>query len=126
MQNIGAVTADEVNRAQKAMNDYLAENGLPGERLLVIHQFKPWMIGNRPAVRADFERVRLVLCADGFGNPHQKRAAYADNAQAANIPLKGFKLFYASGVAGAGFDAPLLTPKEVFELKPRPRVIMYQ
>jgi hypothetical protein len=126
MREIGSLAADEINRAQQVMEDYIIENNIPGERLLVIHQFNYQMIKNREAVRSDFNRVRLVHCADGFGAPPVKRSSYAFNAQAVNIPVKGFKLFYNSGISGAGYDDPLLTPKEVYDLSPRPYVIMYQ
>ena len=126
MKEIGSVTADEINRCQQVMEEYIIQNNIPGERLLVIHQFNYQMIKNREAVRSDFNRVRLVHCADGFGAPPVKRSSYAFNAQASNIPVKGFKLFYNSGISGAGYDDPLLTPKEVYELNPRPYVIMYQ
>jgi hypothetical protein len=126
MKEIGSVTADEINRAQQAMEEYLVANKLPGERMLVIHQFKPWMISGRPQVLSNFSQVRLVHCADGFGNPNQKRAAYASNAEALNIPVKAFKLFYNFNIPGAGYDSPLLSPAEVYTLNPRPYVIMYQ
>jgi len=123
---IGSVTADEINRAQQVMEDYIIQNNIPGERMLVIHQFNYIMIKNRSAVKADFSRVRLVHCADGFGHPGMKRDSYAFNAQAENMPVKGFKLFYNFGIPGAGYDDPLMTPKQVYELVPRPYVIMYQ
>jgi hypothetical protein len=126
MQDIGRVSAEELNRAQQAIEDYLVENHLPGERMLVIHQFKPWMIMNREGVRAGKDRVRLIHCADGFGNPGQKRDAYAANAEARNLPLKAFKLFYNLGIPGAGYDNPLLSPAQVYSLNPRPYLIMYQ
>jgi hypothetical protein len=126
MQEIGTVTGEELNQVQQIMEDYITENGLSGERLLVVHQFNWQMIKNREKVQADFKRVRLVHCADGFGNPSLKRASYAYNAQADNIPIKGFKLFYNFGIPGAGYDEPLLTPQQVVELKPRPSIIMYQ
>jgi hypothetical protein len=126
MAEIGTVTADEVNQAQKVMEEYIIENHIPGERLLVIHQFNYRMITNRETVDSSFNRVRLVHCADGFGNPGIKRQTYAFNAQATNIPVKGFKLFYNFNIPGAGFDNPILTPKEVFELNPRPYIVMYQ
>jgi hypothetical protein len=126
MREIGTVTAAEINQAQQVMEEYLLEQNLPGERLLVIHQFNWRMIQNREDVKSDFARVRLVHCADGFGTPTLKRASYAYNAQAANIPIKGFKLFYDFGIPGAGYDQPLLTPKQVVELNPRPYIIMYQ
>lgn len=126
MQEIGYITAEELNTAQKVMEDYLIQNNLPGERMLVIHQFNYVMIRNRENVRTDSERVRLIHCADGFGPPNMKRDSYAFNALAANMPLKGFKLFYNFGIPGAGYDNPLMTPKEVYQLNPRPLVIMYQ
>ena len=123
---IGHVTGQEINRAQQVMEEYLIEHNLPGERFLVIHQFNHVMISNRPAVRSNFNRVRLIHCADGIGPPAMKRASYAANARATNMPLKSFKLFYNLGIPGAGFDNPLMTPKEVYELVPRPLIIMYQ
>ena len=126
MKEIGSVTADEINRAQKEMEDYIIANNIPGERFLVIHQFNAKMISNRDRVRSDFQRVRLVHCADGFGPPHLKRGSYAYNAEAANIPVKAFKLFYNFGIPGAGYDNPLMSPKDVFALNPRPYIIMYQ
>jgi hypothetical protein len=126
MQEIGTISAEELNQAQQIMEDYIVENRLPGERMLVVHQFNWRMISSREQVRSNFARVRLVHCADGFGAPDLKRRAYAYNAQAVNMPVKGFKLFYDSGIPGAGFDNPLLTPEEVYALNPRPYIIMYQ
>ncbi len=126
MEELGRVTAAELNEAQRVMQNYMIENDIPGERLLVIHQFNNVMIQNRAQVRTDFERVRLVHCADGFGSPAVKRDSYRANSWAENIPVKGFKLFYNSGKRGAGYDDPLLTPEEVFKLEPRPYLIMYQ
>jgi hypothetical protein len=126
MVEIGRVTADEINRAQQVMEDYIIENNISGERLLVIHQFFHSMIINREAVRSDFSRVRLVHCADGFGVPRVKRETYAYNALASNMPIKAFKLFYNLGIPGAGYDNPLMTPAEVYALNPRPYIIMYQ
>jgi hypothetical protein len=126
MQEIGTVTAEEINQAQRVMEDYIIENQIPGERLLVIHQFNWRMISGRERVESGFQRVRLVHCADGFGNPSIKRQSYAYNAQASNMPIKGFKLFYNLGIPGAGYDSPLLSPREVFSLNPRPYIVMYQ
>ena len=126
MQEIGTVTADELNQVQRIMEDYMVENNIPGERLLVIHQFNYRMISSREKVSSGFSKVRLVHCADGFGNPQIKKASYASNAQAVNMPIKGFKLFYNFGIPGAGYDSPLLTPNEVFALNPRPYIVMYQ
>ncbi|MDR1098878.1 MAG: hypothetical protein LBL28_00205 [Treponema sp.] len=126
MMEIGTVSAEEINHVQQIMEDYIVEHQIPGERMLVIHQFNWRMIKNREKVNSGFNRVRLVHCADGFGSPHLKRSSYAYNAEASNMPIKGFKLFYNSGIPGAGYDNPLLSPREVYELNPRPYIIMYQ
>jgi hypothetical protein len=126
MEEIGGVTAEEINEVQRVMETYLTEHQIPGERMLVIHQFNWRMIRNRENVESGFEKVRLVHCADGFGNPSLKKQSYAYNAEAVNIPVKGFKLFYNFNIPGAGYDHPLLSPREVMELDPRPYIIMYQ
>ncbi|MDR1239123.1 MAG: hypothetical protein LBK27_03340 [Treponema sp.] len=126
MQEIGTVSAEEINRAQQVMEDYILEHQIPGERMLVIHQFNWRMIKNRERVNSGFHRVRLIHCADGFGSPSLKRTSYAYNAEAVNMPIKAFKLFYNFGIPGAGYDSPLLTPQEVYALNPRPYIIMYQ
>jgi len=126
MQEIGYVTAEEVNKAQESLQGYLIKNKLPGPRMLVIHQFKPKMIMNRNDVRATYDQVILVHCADGFGNPSLKKSTYAMIASAANIPVKAFKLFYPPAIQGAGWDNPLMSPAEVLSLNPMPLVIMYQ
>lgn len=126
MVEFGYITGEELNTAQKVMEDYIIENHLPGERMLVVHQFNHVMIKNRNVVKTDFDRVTLVHCMDGIGHPAMKRDTYASNAQAVNMPIKGFKLFYNFGIPGAGYDSPLMSPKDVYELNPRPYVIMYQ
>jgi hypothetical protein len=123
MREIGFVTGDEINRAQQVMEDYLIEHNL-GERILLFHQFDWRMIRNRDSIRADFDLVRLVHCISGFGTPEEKRETYdVHGARATNMPLKGFKLWYDCNIH---IDNPLMTPSEVFELVPRPSVIMYQ
>jgi len=126
MSDIGSVRADELNRAQQIMEDYIIENNIPGERMLVIHQFNHVMISNRAEVKSNFNRVRLIHCADGFGSPNIKRSSYNYNALASNMPIKAFKLFYNFGIPGAGYDDPLMSPTDVYKLNPRPYIIMYQ
>ena len=126
MRVIGSGTGDEINKDQEMMDKYIKENNITGRRMLVIHQFNAIMIKKRANVRSDYERVQLIHCADGFGSPQLKKDSYAYNALAQNIPLKSFKLFSKPTVAGAGYDQPMMTPDEVFNLNPRPYLIMYQ
>ncbi|WP_461256925.1 hypothetical protein [Treponema sp. R80B11-R83G3] len=126
MRDIGSISAEEINTAQQVMENYLIDNNIPGERMLVIHQFEHTMINNRAQVKSNFNRVRLVHCADGFGPPDVKRDSYNYNAIASNMPIKAFKLFYNFGIPGAGYDYPLMSPKDVYKLNPRPYIVMYQ
>lgn len=126
MQVIGSVKAEEINAAEQSMSEYLEAEGIPGIKMLVVHQFTDKMIGGREKVRADYDGVLLVHTADGFGPPALKRASYAFNAKALNMPIKGFKLFFKTTVKGAGYDQPLLLPAEVLALDPSPRLIIYQ
>ena len=88
--------------------------------MLIVHQFQAKMISDREKVRADYDGVLLIHTADGFGPPALKRSSYASNAKAANMPLKGFKLFFKTDIEGAGYDDPLLLPAEVLALDPLP------
>ena len=126
MQQIGSITAEEINQAQELISSYLEKYHLAGERMLVIHQFHHSMIQDRMDVKTGYKRVTLIHCADGFGNPALKRSTYSYLSQAKNMPVKGFKLFYNFDIPGAGYDDPLLTPQEVYDLDPRPCMIMYQ
>jgi hypothetical protein len=124
MKEIGHITAEELNRIQQIMEDYLIENQLPGERFLVIHQFNRIMLRNCEDIRSDFSRVRFVHCISGIGTPSMKRDTYALGARSANLPVKGFKLWFDFGIPGHA-DKPLMTPLEVMELDPRPFIIIY-
>ena len=126
MKEIGSISADELNQAEKMMQDYIVANDIPGIRMLVVHQFHEKMIREREKVRADQERVLLVHTADGFGSPSLKKSTYSMISKADNMPVKGFKLFFKSDFPFAGYDKPLLSPQEVMELDPRPSLIIYQ
>jgi hypothetical protein len=123
---IGSVTGDEINQAQALIQQYLDENGIPGKKLLIVHQFKQSMIRARDAVHADFPRVDLVHMADGYGPPAVKGAQYDRNAEATNLSLKGFKLFFQVPFRRWGYDRPRMTPEAVLLLQPAPVVIIYQ
>jgi hypothetical protein len=126
MKEIGSISGAELNEAQGIIDEYLREQKLPGIRMLVVHQFVAKMIVQREVVRANFDRVLLVHNADGFGSPELKRHSYRFNAQATNMPVKGFKLFFEAKLPAAGSDRPLMKPEEVLALDPMPRLIMYQ
>lgn len=126
MEEIGSITADELNKAQSILSEYLKKEGIQDNKMLVVHQFNYKMITNRENVKADYNQVQLIHCSDGFGIPAIKKMSWKMNVQAENMPLKSFKLFLKSDFPLAGYDNPLLSPKEVMELAPEPVLIMYQ
>lgn len=127
MRVIGHVTAEELNMVQKMMRDYMIQNGIPGKRQLVFHQFNPRMVRNIANVRCDFDPVILVHVTSGWGTPQAKISTHARNARATNIPYKGFKLWYFfSNRQGVHYDWPLMTPEQVLALDPEPNLVIYQ
>jgi len=126
MKEIGSVSAEEINHAQKILSDYLVKENLHLPKILVIHQFHWKMIRQRHLVKTGYPYVYLVHTADGFGPPNLKKSTYAYNTLATNMPYKGFKLFFYSGYKGAGYDEPLMKPQDVLALNPSPFLIIYQ
>lgn len=101
---IGFVTAAQINEAQAAMQSYLAENDLAGERILLIHQFLDDMIVNKADLDWRYDRIALTISADGWGGPWGKISKYNAFIDEATH-FSAFKLFYR-------WDEPLMTPKE--------------
>ncbi len=101
---IGYVTAAQVNSAQKAMQDYMTENKITGQRVLLVHQFLDTMIENKAGLNWDYDRLTLTIVADGWGGPWGKISKY--NAfMDEQTRFTAFKLFYR-------WDEPLMTPRE--------------
>jgi hypothetical protein len=116
---IGSVDAEEVNEVSAYLADLVAANDLP-EKVLVVHQFTEDMIAGRERLE-EHPGVAMVLNSDGFGDPANKEAKYDElrprGPTGAFHP--GFKLFYLE-------DFPLMTPKQVENLKPPPEFIVYE
>jgi hypothetical protein len=125
-QEIGHISAQDLNAAQETISNYLIQNNIGEPKMLVVHQFNWRMIANRELVRTDYPGVQLIHNADGFGQPAEKIVSWESNVQAANMPLKGFKLFYPKSWRDGGYDDPLLSPIEVMQLEPVPVYIQYQ
>jgi hypothetical protein len=114
---IGGMDASAINRAQALMANYIAEHGL-ANRMLVVHQFVPQMIRNKPDLKA-YPGVDLVIDTDGFGYPSQKIGNYERYITAEGAQHGGMKLFYAEHFI-------LMTPAEVNALRPEPDLVIYQ
>ncbi|MCD8509522.1 MAG: SH3 domain-containing protein [Bacillus sp. (in: Bacteria)] len=73
MREIGYLSGDEINQIQETMRDYMIENGIPGVRQFVFHQFIEKMVPDIEAINADYDPVLLVHNTSGWGPPSGKK-----------------------------------------------------
>ena len=99
---IGYVTGEQVNQVQALIQAYMAENGLSGERVLLVHQFQSNMIMQPEEIDADYPLVAVTISVDGWGGPWAKVSKY-NALTTSDSPFTSFKLFH-------GWDEPMLTP----------------
>ncbi len=115
--HIGSVEAAEVQWAQQWLVDLAIDEGVP-PKLLIVHQFKESMIADKASI-APMPGVQLVIDADGWGPPDQKRAAYDFVNNATAVEYAGVKLFYKQ-------DDPMMSAEDIVNLDPSPLFVMYQ
>lgn len=116
-KRIGSSDAEDVNIAVIALSKLVAEKKLP-PKLLLVHRFTDAMLRRYKKIRLD-PNVQIVVVMDGFGPPANKKAVYRREITREPVQFTGIKLFYKN-------DRPMLTRKQVLELEPKPRVIIYQ
>lgn len=115
--HIGSIDAADVQWAQQWLMELASEEGL-SPKLLIVHQFKESMITNKANI-APMPGVQLVIDADGWGPPDQKRATYDIVNNVTSVEYAGVKLFYKQ-------DDPLMTAEDIVSLEPSPLFVMYQ
>lgn len=117
-QEIGSMTADQVNEIAARLSQIVTENNLP-QKLLIVHRFTEDMITNARRLESH-PGVALVLNVDGFGTPPDKIVKYEDlQAPRGSGFHSGFKLFYLE-------DTDLMSPDDVLALKRKPDVVIYE
>ena len=116
-QEIGSVTAHEVNEVAKHLSSISQSRRLP-EKMLIVHQFTADMISDRKQLRT-YPGVALTLNVDGFGTPLLKRQKYRALVRGDDPGEHGFKLFYRE-------DTNMMTPSQVLRLRPQPRFVVYE
>jgi hypothetical protein len=127
-KKIGSITGEQINEAQKLISDYLKENHIEEDKILLIHMFTQHMVTHKKAVQYH-DRVHLIMNLDGHGSPALKIRIYNGlytEARAAKV-VGGFKVFLKH-------DKPRMTPKQVLGLEPvgkarvkeMPKFINYQ
>lgn len=110
---IGTLDAEDVNTAQRMMEAFVEERGLP-DKVVVVHQFLDTMLTRRELLQR-YPGVRLVIDMDGFGPAEIKRVKYGWYAEPADY--SGIKLFFRQ-------DPDLMSEADVLTLGPN--LIIYQ
>lgn len=117
-QVIGSVSSAEVNEVSASLAATVKRLDLP-EKLFVIHQFTDDMITSKDLLKSR-KGLATVLNVDGFGDPPNKIAKYQQLRPSRDSGFaSGFKLFYSE-------DTNLMSPGDVFDLKPMPDLIVYE
>ena len=118
---IGTMMADDVNYASRTLAELVSEKHLP-PKVLVVHRFTKRMVPNPRQIHLD-PRVQIVMDMDGWGPPWLKFDSYRDYEVADPVQFTGFKLFLHND---AKSGEPLITPRELLHLVPKPLYIQYQ
>ncbi|MDF0529419.1 hypothetical protein P0W64_09845 [Tsukamurella sp. 8F] len=119
LQQIGTVDPAEVNRVQDWLAGLVRDRGIP-QKVLVLHQFTPFMLGDRAAIATDHPELALVVHTDGHGTPGIKMGTW-DRVRAGLSPhmFLGWKNFYTE-------DSPTFSPAQTMALRPQPVFVSYQ
>ncbi len=120
-KRVGTVTAAEINHAIETLAKLVDRDQLP-PKVLVVHRFTTGMLQGAKGIRLD-PRVQVVINMDGWGEPWLKFDSYALCQVAEPVQFTGFKLFFRNDTRKG---QPLLTPREILTLRPRPLYIQYQ
>ncbi len=126
---IGHIDGNDINQVQTAILDYLKDNNIEENKLLMIHNFTSKMVRNKQRVRLH-DDLQLIMNLDGHGPPHLKVDIYNGlyNKNVSGKVIGGFKLFFNE-------DHPMMTVKEVLgqeavsggmKMRAMPRYINYQ
>jgi hypothetical protein len=114
---IGSVQATEVNAVARHVADIVRKYQLP-EKLFVVHQFTPNMIGGKARVQQP-PGLAMTMNVDGFGDPPNKISKYREFTHDGTHFHRGYKLFYVE-------DTRLMKPRSVLALQPRPDFVVYE
>jgi hypothetical protein len=120
-KKIGTYDAADINYASGYLQGLVKKYDLP-PKVLIVHRFTRKMVTNAKNIVLRPE-VQIVMNMDGWGAPWLKRDSYKDYIVAEPVEYTGFKLFYHNDTKKGD---PLLTPREVLKLNPKPLYIQYQ
>jgi hypothetical protein len=120
LQQIGRVSAAEVDSVSEWLADLVQSEGLP-PKMFVLHQFRLSMLQDRDSIRRDRPELEFLIHVDGQGSQPDKQATWDALHEGAPEGIGwGWKNFYDE-------DAPMLTPAETMaEVRPLPDLVTYQ
>ena len=120
LNQIGSVTAAEINETINWLADLVKENGLP-QKMVVLHQFRISMIQNRQDV-VDRPEIQVVVQMDGEGSEPLKDATWGrllEGTEDAHWAW-GWKNFFDEDDPGP------MPPENVMGKEPTPVYVSYQ
>jgi hypothetical protein len=119
LEQIGTVSADEVNSVITWLDRLTAQSALP-QKLLVLHQFRLSMLGNQKSINFRPEHVAVLIQMDGRGAQALKDQTWRAVTEAAppGAPF-GWKNFYQH-------DVPVLDPAGTLGKQPTPLLVSYE
>lgn len=118
---VGTMSAADVNYAAGFLADLVRKHNLP-PKVLVVHRFTRRMLTDAPSIRLRPE-VQFVIHMDGWGPPFLKRDSYEAFVVRDPVQYAGFKLFYHNDTKQGH---PLMAPRDLLRLEPKPLYIQYQ
>jgi hypothetical protein len=118
---IGTMSAADINYAAGFLAGIVRKHNLP-PKVLVVHRFTRRMLTDAPSIQLRPE-VQFVIHMDGWGPPFLKRDSYEAFVVRDPVQYAGFKLFYHNDTKQGH---PLMTPRDILRLEPKPLYIQYQ
>jgi hypothetical protein len=119
MRQIGKVSAEEVNATADWLASLVRERALP-QKLLLLHQFKTFMLENRASIVADRPELAVITQMDGHGPPSTKMETWRVILQDPPAGMTfGWKNFYDE-------DSPTMSPAATMAVEPTPVFVSYQ
>ena len=119
LAQIGSVGVDEVNAVAGWLAGLTRERRLP-QKLLLLHQFQLRMIGERGRLDTGHDELAVLVHADGFGTPGQKRDTWR---ALRSDPLAGAWWGWKNFIDE---DRPTFTPEQTVAVDPTPWFVSYQ
>ncbi|CAG7844025.1 hypothetical protein USB125703_00244 [Pseudoclavibacter triregionum] len=119
LEQIGSVTAAEVNEALAWLAELTSSRGLP-PKIAIIHQFTPSMVTERETLDTTYDELALLLHVDGHGTPGDKMGTWEHLQE--DLP-EGIELGWKNFIDE---DTPTFTPAQTVAIEPHPVFVSYQ